>query len=60
MEKNETHWGLDETTSQDIYGEPSSYPDQQGSFIETGNYTASRDINEEPAPPGYFYLDDEQ
>lgn len=55
----ETGWGLDETTSQDVNGVPSSHLDQQESFVVTSNYTASQDINEESTLPGYLYLDNE-
>jgi hypothetical protein len=57
---NETYWALDETASQEIYEEPSCYPDQQSSFVDTDDYTASQDINEESALPAYLCLDDDQ
>lgn len=54
----ETHWGLDETTSQGVYEELSSYSDQQHSFVDV-DYAASQNIDGGPALPEHLYLEDD-
>ncbi|KXX83304.1 hypothetical protein MMYC01_200195 [Madurella mycetomatis] len=57
---NGPHWQLDRTESQGAYGATPSYPGQQQSFIDAGNYIASQDVDEGHALPAYLYEVDNQ